>query len=69
MKIRMRYVLPAMLLLAGCAATNDSSYHASNTTAPAAAPSQRVDAVSEAVGARMDNMLASRPTTSNAVTR
>jgi hypothetical protein len=64
MKIRRRYVLPAMLLLAGCAASG-SGYTASNSTAPAVAPPQRVDAVSDAVGAKMDAMMATRPSPSN----
>ncbi|MGA3400402.1 MAG: hypothetical protein ABSC95_14370 [Acetobacteraceae bacterium] len=69
MKIRIRYVLPALLMLAGCATTNDSGYRASNVAAPVVAPPQRVDAVSNAVGARMDAMLASRRAPSNDVTR
>ncbi len=69
MKIRMRYVLPALVMLAGCAATKDSGYSASNAEAPAMAPPQRVDAVSNAVGAKMDGMLASQPATNNGVMR
>jgi len=69
MRIRLRYVLPAMLLLAGCATTSNSGYVASNTATPTAAPPQRVDAVSDAVGAKMDAMMASRPATSANVTR
>jgi uncharacterized lipoprotein YajG len=69
MKIRVRYMLPAMLLLAGCAATNNSGYSAGNAAAPPMAPPQRVDAVSSAVGAKMDNMLASQPSTGSSVTR
>ena len=61
MKIRLRYVVPAMLLLAGCATTSDNSYSANNTVTPTAAPAQRVDAVSNAVGAKMDAMIANRP--------
>ena len=57
-------MLPAMLLLAGCAAS-DSGYTASNSTAPTVAPPQRVDAVSDAVGAKMDAMMATRPSPSN----
>ncbi|HTB42773.1 MAG TPA: hypothetical protein VK741_04040 [Acetobacteraceae bacterium] len=56
--------MPAMLLLAGCAASG-SGYTASNSTAPAVAPPQRVDAVSDAVGAKMDAMMATRPSPSN----
>jgi uncharacterized lipoprotein YajG len=70
MKIRKRYVLPAMLLLAGCAATTTSStYSPSTAAAPAVAPPQRVDAVSDAVGAKVDSMLVSGASTSNKLTR
>jgi uncharacterized lipoprotein YajG len=62
MKIRKRFLLPAMLLLAGCATTTtSSSYTASNAPAPTVAPPQRVDAVSDAMGAKVDTMVASRP--------
>jgi hypothetical protein len=60
MKIRMRFVLPVLLPLAGCT-TTDSSYSASNAATPAVAPPQRVDAVSDAVGAKMDAMVAGHP--------
>lgn len=69
MKIRLRYALPAMLLLAGCATTSNNSYSADNAATPAAAPPQRVDAISDAVGAKMDAMMASRPAATNSVTR
>jgi hypothetical protein len=63
MNIRMWYALPAIVMLAGCAA-NSSDYVADNVPAPTAAAPQRVDAVSNALGAKMDSMLASqRPTT------
>jgi hypothetical protein len=68
MKIRVRYVLPALLLLAGCATTS-VDYSASNAAAPAVAPPQRVSAVSDALGAKMDAMLSSRPSASNNLTR
>jgi hypothetical protein len=68
MKIRMRYVLPALVMLAGCATTNDQDYSANATPAPTAAVPQRVDAVSDVLGARMDSMLAAQPT-NGAVTR
>jgi len=58
-----------MLLLAGCATTSNSGYIASNTATPAAAPPQRVDAVSDAVGAKMDAMMATHPAPSDNVTR
>lgn len=69
MKIRLGYVLPAMLLLAGCATTNNSGYVASNAATPTVAPPQRVDAVSDAVGAKVDAMITSRPAPSDNVTR
>ncbi len=62
MKIRMRYVLPALVMLAGCATTNDQDYSANATPTPTAAVPQRVDAVSDVLGARMDSMLAAQPT-------
>ena len=59
MKIRLRWVLPAILLtLAGCAA-GGSGYTANADPPATAAPPQRVNAVSDALGARMDSMLAS----------
>jgi hypothetical protein len=68
MKIRIQYVLPAMLLLAGCATTTDSSYRTSAAT-PTVAPPQRVSAVSDAVGAKMDAMMATQPAPGSNVTR
>jgi hypothetical protein len=53
-----------MLLLAGCA-TSGSGYTASNSAAPAVAPPQRVNAVSDAVGAKIDAMMSTRPSPSN----
>jgi hypothetical protein len=68
MKIRMWCALPAIAVLAACAG-NDSSYVADNvpgpSPVPAAAAPQRVDAVSNALGARMDSMLASQRPTGN----
>jgi hypothetical protein len=60
MKIRLRWTLLAILAtLAGCA--GGGSDHTANADPPAiAAPTQRVNAVSQAVGARMDNMLATQ---------
>ena len=68
MKIRMRLVLPALVMLAGCTATNDQDYSAITTPTPTAAAPQRVDAVSDLLGAKMDSMLAAQPT-NGAVTR
>ena len=69
MKIRVGYVFAAMLLLAGCAASNDTEYNASNTVlTPGAAPPQRVEAVSDALGARMNTMLGGS-SVPNSVTR
>lgn len=60
MKIRLRWVFPAILLtLAGCADTG-SGYVANTDPPVTVAPPQRVNAVSDALGARMDNMLASQ---------
>ncbi len=60
MKIRLRWVLPVILAtLAGCA--GGGSDHTSNADPPPiAAPTQRVNAVSQAVGARMDSMMATQ---------
>jgi PBP1b-binding outer membrane lipoprotein LpoB len=59
MKKRIWYVLPAIIMLAGCA-DNTSNAVADNVAAPTAAPPQRVDAVSNVLGAKMDSMLASQ---------
>jgi hypothetical protein len=59
MRIRIGCVLPALLVMAGCATTN-TPYRVSEASVPAVAPPQRVDAVSSAIGAKMDSMLASR---------
>ena len=69
MKIGMCCVLPAMLMLAGCATTSSSGYSASNAAAPAVAPPQRVEVVSDMVGAKIDAMLVSNPATGSGVTR
>ncbi|HET8996652.1 MAG TPA: hypothetical protein VFN42_08290 [Acetobacteraceae bacterium] len=59
MKVRMRLALPLLLAVAGCAATPSPM-----TTSPgpvaqtSAAPPQRVTAASEALGQRLDSMLA-----------
>lgn len=69
MIIRIGLPLAAVLLaLAGCA-SSDTSYTASAAPPPTAAPPQRVDAVSNALGARMDSMMASQPTSASGVTR
>ncbi|HEY1935847.1 MAG TPA: hypothetical protein VGG99_27895 [Acetobacteraceae bacterium] len=69
MKIRIGFALGAVLLaLAGCA-SDANDYSANTPPPPAAAPPQRVNAVSNALGARMDNMLASQPSTGSGVTR
>lgn len=64
MKIRMWYALSAIVMLAGCA-ENNGNYVADNVPAPTAAPPQRVDAVSNALGAKMDSMLAGQHPTTN----
>jgi len=68
MKIRMWYALPALVMLAGCA-TNDREYSVNDPPAPTAAPPQRVDAVSDALGAKMDGMLANLHPMSGGMTR
>ena len=69
MNIRIGCALAAMLLaLAGCA-SNDTDYSANAAPPPTAAPPQRVNAVSNALGARMDNMLASQHSPGAGVTR
>jgi len=70
MKVRMRFVLPAMLALAGC--TSTPSPVGENTLAGAqtsAAPPQRVDAASNALGARLDSMMATRHIAPATITR
>ena len=64
MKIQVWYALPVIVMLAGCAA-NSRDYVADNVSTPTAAPPQRVDAVSDALGAKMDSMLASQHPTTN----
>lgn len=60
MTVRIRLVLPALLALAGCAST--PSANTANVAGPAAdtsaAPPQRVTAVSNELGLRLDRMLA-----------
>lgn len=70
MNIRLCFVLPALLALGGCATGYDSGPRAaaSNTVTPVAAP-QRVDAVSDALGQKIDNMVASRRTVPTNITR
>lgn len=71
MIISPRLLVPAVLLLAGCA-TATTTYNSGTiptaAAAPAAAP-QRINAVSDALGARTDNMVASRPATTGNLTR
>jgi hypothetical protein len=69
MKIRLRWVLPTILAtLGGCA--GGGSDHTANVNPPTiAAPTQRVDAVSQAIGARMDNMLATQHSAGGSGTR
>lgn len=61
MKICIRYALPALLMLAGCATDNQLAYQNAAAPVPTAAPPARVDAVSSALGSRMDDMLAGQP--------
>jgi hypothetical protein len=69
MKIRLRWVLPVILVtLAGCAGGGGD--HTASADPPAiAAPTQRVNAVSQAVGARMDNMLGTQHSPTSTGTR
>ncbi|HUN40084.1 MAG TPA: hypothetical protein VMU81_07325 [Acetobacteraceae bacterium] len=64
MKIRMWYALPAIVVLAACA-VNTGGNVAGNAPTPSAAAPQRVDAVSNALGAKMDGLLASQRPTGN----
>jgi hypothetical protein len=60
-------MLPVILLLAGCAAPYSGGDNAANDpTVPGAAAPQRVDAASDALGARMNSMLSG---SGNTVTR
>lgn len=69
MQIRIGFALAAVLLaLAGCA-SDDTNYSANTAPPPTAAPTQRVNAVSNALGAKMDNMLASQHSPGPGVTR
>jgi hypothetical protein len=69
MKIRIGFALAAVLLaLAGCA-SDGTNYGANAAPPPTAAPPQRVNAVSDALGAKMDNMLASQHSPGTGVTR
>lgn len=70
MKVRMRIVMPALLSLAGCAST---PYPMAGGAPPvgqtsAAAP-QQVDAVSDALGRRLDTMIATRRSVPATTTR
>lgn len=72
MKTGLRYALPVMLLLAGCATNDDHTMNvaaANNAVAPVVAPPQRVEAVSDAVGAKMNSLVASRPSAGNSTTQ
>jgi len=68
MNIRMWCVLPVIVMLAGCA-TNDHEYVENTPPVPTAAPPERVSAVSDALAARMDSMLASQRLMAGPVTR
>ena len=70
MKVRMRFVLPALLALAGCASTTPPmAENAGPAGHTSAAPPQRVDAASNALGQRLDTMMATRRTAPATVTR
>lgn len=58
MNFRFQYVLPVLLVLAGCAGSSAQTYGSDDpATVPGAAAPQQVDAVSDALGARMNSML------------
>lgn len=69
--VRMRLMLPALLALASCAATPSPTIQATSPVAQttSAAPPQRVVAVSDALGHRLDAMLAKGRFTQSSVTR
>ena len=70
MKVRMRIVLPAMLALAGCTSTaTQMGENAGPAMQTSAAPPQRVDAASNALGARLDSIMATRHIAPATVTR
>ena len=70
MSVRIGLVLPALLALAGCAASTSPMTGAAGPVAQtSAAPPQRVTAVSNVLGQRLDSMLANVRFTPTSVTR
>jgi predicted outer membrane protein len=69
MKFRMGLVLPALIALAGCATSSDNNAAPVVANKPTMAAPQQVDAVSQALGQRMDSMVASRHAAVSDVTR
>jgi hypothetical protein len=70
MAISPRLLLPALLLLGGCATTGTAyigGVPSDAAATPATAP-QRVNAVSDALGERMNDMVASRSATNGNLT-
>ena len=70
MKVRMCIVIPVLLAIAGCASTTVplASDSPPEGNAIAAAP-QQVSAISDALGQRLDRMIATRHLTPTAMTR
>jgi len=70
MKVRMRYAIPLLLAcLAGCTAEQPSNQYTSGTTPTTVAPPQQVNAASDALGQRLDNMMAKGRSPATSVTR
>jgi hypothetical protein len=70
MKVRMRLAIPLLLAgLAGCAADQPSPQYTAATAPASAAAPQQVNAASDALGQRLDNMMAKRRTPATSVTR
>ena len=66
MKVRMRLAIPLLLAcLAGCTVDQPSTQYTSTTTPASVAPPQQVNAASDALGQRLDNMMARRMPTNS----
>ena len=66
MKIGMRCILAALVMLPGCAETRND-YQADDVPAQIAAPPQRVNAVSNALGDRLDGMQTNQHSGANGI--
>lgn len=70
MKVRMRLAIPLVLAcLAGCTTEQPSSQYTATTAPATVAAPQRVNAASDALGQRLDNIMATRRVTPGTVTR